>query len=128
VRLLLDTHIALWALTDSDQLSSRARDLIADPGNDVYVSAVTVWEISIKHRLARQDMPVSGTEAAQLFEEAGYVELPVSSAHAAATERLPLHHADPFDRLLVAQASHEPLRLLTHDRALIQYGDWVEFV
>jgi len=128
VNLLLDTQIALWALTDSPRLSAPARARILNAGNTLFFSAATVWEIAIKHRLARGDMPLSGADAAALFLEAGYIELPVSAAHAAATEALPPHHADPFDRLLVAQASTEPLILLTHDRQLIAYGDWVAFV
>jgi PIN domain nuclease of toxin-antitoxin system len=128
VNLLLDTQIALWALTDCPRLSERARTLILNPDATVFFSAASVWEIAIKHRLARSDMPVSGAEAEVLFREAGYVELPVSAAHAAATEKLPGHHADPFDRMLVAQALYEPLRLLTHDRQLLTYGGSVEFV
>ncbi len=128
MRLLLDTQIALWALTDSPRLSAKARMWIEPIENDIYFSAASIWEISIKHRLARKDMPVSGAEAAKLFLEAGYYELPVTSIHAAATEQLPPHHEDPFDRILVAQAFSEPLRLLTHDRQLPAYGDCVEFV
>lgn len=128
MRALLDTQIALWALTDSPRLSQDARDLILEPANDIYFSAASIWEIAIKHRLARKDMPVSGEEAAKLCKRAGYTEIPVTSIHAAATERLPLHHADPFDRVLVAQAKSEPMRLLTHDRILQQYGDDILFV
>jgi len=128
VRLLLDTQIALWALTDNPKLSKTARDLILDRGNDIYFSAATVWEIAIKHSLARGDMPVSGSEAAGLLKKAGFVELPMTAAHASAIETLPPHHADPFDRMLVAQAMTEPLRLITHDRLLSQYGDSVQFV
>jgi len=128
VRLLLDTHIALWALVDSPRLPKRARTQILASGNDVYFSAASVWEIAIKHQLARGDMPISGGEAAQLFDEAGYIELPITAAHASVTEQLPLHHADPFDRMLVAQAYAEPMRLLTHDRALCRYGDWIDLV
>ncbi len=128
MKLLLDTQIALWALTDSPRLSVRARNLIVDPDATVFFSAASVWEIAIKHRLARGDMPVSGAEADGLFREAGYNELPITAAHAAATEKLPGHHADPFDRMLVAQALYEPLRLLTHDRQLLAYGESVEFV
>jgi PIN domain nuclease of toxin-antitoxin system len=128
VRLLLDTQIALWTLTDSPRLSSAARELIGAADNEVFFSAATVWEIAIKHARARKDMPVSGVEAARLFAEAGFEELPITSAHAAATEALPAHHADPFDRILVAQSLVEPLRLLTHDRLLTRYGASVEFV
>jgi PIN domain nuclease of toxin-antitoxin system len=127
MKVLLDTQIALWALTDSPRLSANAREWILDAGNTLFFSAASIWEIAIKHRLARGDMPVSGDEAARLFREAGYIELPVTAAHAAATEKLPAHHADPFDRMLVAQAREEPLRLLTHDRQLLSYGDWIEF-
>lgn len=128
MRILLDTHVALWALADSPRLSKAARDLILEPRNEIFVSAATVWEIAIKHTLARGDMPVSGRQAAELFKRAGYSELPVTAVHAAATETLPPHHADPFDRVLVAQALSEPMRLLTHDRALLPYGDSVLWV
>jgi len=128
VKLLLDTQIALWSLTDSPRLSERARNLILNPDAAIFFSAASVWEIAIKHRLARCDMPVSGDEAAGLFREAGYIELPITADHAAATEKLPGHHADPFDRMLVAQALHEPIRLLTHDRQLLEYGGSIEFV
>jgi PIN domain nuclease of toxin-antitoxin system len=99
-----------------------------DSANDVYFSAATIWEIAIKHSLARKDMPVSAVEAHKLFVAAGYIELPVSAHHAAGVESLPVHHADPFDRILVAQAQYEPMRLLTHDRQLIAYGPMIEFV
>jgi PIN domain nuclease of toxin-antitoxin system len=90
MNILLDTQIALWALTDSPRLSVKAREWIMDAGNTVFFSAASVWEIAIKHRLARGDMPVSGVEAARLFREAGHMELPVTALHAAATENLPV--------------------------------------
>jgi len=125
MRLLLDTHIALWALTDDPRLSQRARALIDDPANQVLVSAATVWEIAIKHALGRDDMPISGDEALEWFRQAGYDLLPITPAHAAAVEHLPDHHRDPFDRLLVAQAITEPLRLLSRDPLVVRYGDAV---
>jgi len=128
MKILLDTHIALWALTDNPKLSKAARDLILDSSNDIYFSSATVWEIAIKHRLARKNMPISGHEASKLFAEAGYLELQISAVHAAATEELPLHHSDPFDRILVAQATTEPMHLLTHDSILPRYGDVVQYV
>ncbi|HYZ24130.1 MAG TPA: type II toxin-antitoxin system VapC family toxin, partial [Rhodopila sp.] len=91
-------------------------------------SAATIWEISIKHALARggpNDMPISGAEAAGYFREAGYEILAISAAHAAAVEELPPIHADPFDRMLVAQAMEEPLRLLTADPRVLRYSDVV---
>ena len=128
MRLRLDTHIALWALTDDPRLSRRARAQIEDPANQVMVSAATVWEIAIKHALGRDDMPISGDEALAWFRQAGYDLLPITPAHAAAVEHLPDHHRDPFDRLLVAQAITEPLRLLSHDPLVVRYGDAVTAV
>lgn len=125
MNLLLDTHVALWAITDSSKLSKRARELIASPRSSVWVSAVTVWEISIKHGLGRGDMPVSGQGALRYFRESGYLFLPIEPEHAAAVEELPTHHADPFDRLLVAQALVEPMRLITHDPLVARYSDTV---
>jgi PIN domain nuclease of toxin-antitoxin system len=122
VRLLLDTHVALWAIADDSRLSAAARLLIEAPTNEVLVSAVSVWEIAIKHALGRGDMPVSAAQALGFFQQAGFSMLAVSAAHAAAVEALPSIHADPFDRLLVAQAFHEPLRLLTHDATVAMYG------
>lgn len=123
MNLLLDTHIALWAITDAPALPARARALISEPANEVWVSAVSVWEIAIKHGLGRGDMPISGIEALGYFDEAGYRMLPITPAHAAAVASLPPHHQDPFDRLLVAQARAEPLRLLTHDATVALYGE-----
>jgi PIN domain nuclease of toxin-antitoxin system len=128
VRLLLDTHIVLWALAGSPRLPSLAEGLIRDPANDVFVSTATIWEIAIKHALGRGDMPISGVRAAELCAEAGYRELPVSWRHAQAVEGLPTLHADPFDRLLVAQATTEPMRLLSHDAQIARYGEMVIFV
>ena len=128
MNLLLDTHVALWAITDSPRLSGRARDLILAPRSTVWISAATVWEISIKHGLGRGDMPVSGEEALGYFRQAGYRLLPIEPEHAAAVEALPTHHADPFDRLLVAQALVEPLRLLTHDATVARYSDTIVLV
>lgn len=128
MNLLLDTHIALWALTGSPRLTAVARGIILDPANDVWFSAATIWEIAIKHSLVREDMPISGLKASKLFVEAGYMQLPVTAAHAAATEELPPHHADPFDRILVAQSVVESMRLLTHDRQLLQYGATIQLL
>lgn len=125
MRLLLDTQIMLWALTGSSRLRAVARDLIADPANDIYLSTASIWEIAIKHALGRGDMPVSGARAAELCAAAGYRELPVTWQHAAMVETLPPLHADPFDRILVAQAMAEPMRLLSRDAAVAGYGAMV---
>ena len=128
MKLLLDTHIALWAIADDARLSSHARELIAAPRNLVWVSSVSIWEIAIKHSLGRGDMPISGADALEFFRQSGYRMLSVSPEHAAAVESLPAHHNDPFDRLLVSQSLTEPLRLLTHDANVARYSDTVILV
>lgn len=128
MRLLLDTHIALWAITDNPKLPPQARALILAPENEIYVSAASVWEISIKHALGRHTIPISGEEARRYFAEAGYIALPISDQHAAATESLPPLHADPFDRILVAQALTEPLKLVTHDATVAAYSNSILLV
>lgn len=128
MRLLLDTHIALWTIADDPRLSDLARSLIDDPDNAVMVSAATVWEISIKHALARGNMPISGEEALGYFRSAEFGLLDITPAHAAAVETLPPLHGDPFDRILVAQAMTEPLRLLTRDAQVAAYGGMVLIV
>ncbi len=131
MRLLLDTHIALWAIADHVDLSAEARGLIGDRGNEIVVSAATIWEITIKHALARggpNRMPVSGREAMRYFRDAGFEMHDISPTHAAAVETLPAMHGDPFDRLLIAQAMTEPLRLVTLDRMVAAYSDSVILV
>lgn len=128
MRLLLDTHIALWAATNDPRLPGRARRLIADDGNICVISVVTIWEIAIKHALKPLDMPLSPARALELFESATVPVLPVLPGHAVAVGALPRHHADPFDRMLVAQALMEPLKLLTGDRKLADYGDMILLV
>lgn len=128
MRLLLDTHIALWAIADSPELSAEARRLILTPKNEIYVSAASIWEISIKHGLGRGKMPISGSEAAEFFAQAGYLTLDITAEHAVLVENLPAHHADPFDRILIAQALYEPMHLLTHDKTIAAYSDTIILV
>jgi PIN domain nuclease of toxin-antitoxin system len=125
MNLLLDTHVALWAITDSPKLPQRARDLIQAPKTTVWVSAASIWEIAIKCGLGRGDMPVSGQDAVRYFQESGYRFLPLDVEHALAVESLPAHHQDPFDRILVAQALVEPMRLMTHDPLVARYSDTI---
>ena len=127
MRLLLDTHIAIWAALDSPRLPPTARALIVDTANPLYVSAATIWEIAIKHALRRSvaAMPLSAAEALSCFREAGYALLPVTPEHARALEELPALHGDPFDRMLVAQALTEPLRLVTQNPLVGRYGEMV---
>jgi PIN domain nuclease of toxin-antitoxin system len=121
--LLLDTHVAIWAVIGDPRLEQRAKDLLQDDANEVFVSVVCVWEIAIKRRVARRtgSMPLSCEDAIAAFERARFDMLPVSAAHAAAVEALPMLHRDPFDHLLLAQALNEPMRLVTHDARLAAY-------
>jgi PIN domain nuclease of toxin-antitoxin system len=125
MRLLLDTHVLLWALSNPQQLGEAARAAIEDPGNDVMFSAASIWEIAIKASLKRIDFQVSPEEIAAAAFECGFTELPVRSAAAAFTAKLPAHHRDPFDRLLIAQAITEPAALYTADAELERYTELV---
>mgnify|MGYP001809780292 CR=1 FL=1 len=125
MNLLLDTHVVLWAITDSPRLSNKAREMIEAPRSSVWISAATIWEIAIKHALGRGDMPISSQDAVRYFREAGYRFLPVEAEHAMAVEELPAYHQDPFDRILIAQALTEPMRLMTHDPKVARYSDTI---
>ena len=127
MRLLLDTHIALWAVTAHPSLPARATELILN-ADAVYVSAASIWEISIKHAAAPLRMSMSGTDALKEFSAAGFSLLAISAAHAASVDTLKAHHRDAFDRILIAQALTEPLRLMTHNAALVAYSDIVLLV
>lgn len=120
MRLLLDTHVLLWWLADDRKLAKAARDIIADPDNDVHVSAVTVWEAAIKTTLGRLEIELD--DLADTIVQNGFRPLPVGFRHAVTAGRLPSVHRDPFDRMLVAQASVEELRLVSHDRVFERYG------
>lgn len=123
MRLLLDTHVAIWTLVSPERLAAPIREMIEEPANSIHISAVTIWEIAIKFPLVKKTAPpFSGDEAIRQFRDSGYLFLNVTPEHAAATATLPLLHADPFDRLLVAQALTEPMRLVTHDRQLAAYS------
>jgi PIN domain nuclease of toxin-antitoxin system len=125
LNLLLDTHIALWAITDSPKLPEKARELIQATKSTVWVSIASVWEIAIKHSLGRGDMPISSQEALHYFQGAGYRLLAIEPEHVLAIEGLAPHHRDPFDRLLIAQALVEPMRLITHDALVALYSDTI---
>ena len=125
MRLLLDTHIFLWAVAGSPLLKPAARRLL-ESADEVYVSAASVWEVAIKARLGKID--ADPRELAAAIDASGFLELPVSAAHAAGVASLELHHNDPFDRLLIAQALAEPLKLVTVDDVLAKYSDVVLLV
>jgi PIN domain nuclease of toxin-antitoxin system len=117
-RLLLDSHILLWALTGSAQLSRRAREAILEAGT-VYVSSASIWELGIKAEAGKLKTP---EDLEEQFRAARFTELPITLRHAAAAAKLARFHADPFDRMLVAQASLEALTLVTSDKRLADYG------
>jgi PIN domain nuclease of toxin-antitoxin system len=120
VKLLLDSHAYLWWLIDDPRLPQGARRGIAAPRAAVHVSPATVWELSIKAALGRLDL--DGADLAAEIAANRFVELPITAQHAQAAGRLPRHHDDPFDRLLVAQAKLEGLTVVTRDGAFESYG------
>ena len=124
MRVLLDTHLLLWALSAPARLPAPARRLIQDA--DVYVSAASIWEISIKAALGK--LRADPNEVLAALEPAGFLSLPIAGEHAARVASLPQVHRDPFDRLLIAQALVEPMRLISTDGALQGYGEIVTIV
>lgn len=125
MKLLLDTHILIWALNGDAQLSDQAKKLIMDPDNTIYYSTVSIWEIAIKHAIHPDNVEFSGNDLSGFCEEAGFIVLDIGLKHVFAMETLTRpesapRHGDPFDRMLVGQAKAEGMTLLTHD-ALIPY-------
>jgi len=118
VQLLLDTHVLLWSLAGDDRLGDRAVDLIEDGRNVVYVSAASIWEISIKRSLGKLRVP---GDVPTEVDAASFIRLPISFEHAVEVAALPDLHADPFDRMLIAQARTERLTLMTHDPLMQRY-------
>jgi PIN domain nuclease of toxin-antitoxin system len=123
VRLLLDTHVAIWATSTPERIPAHIHGLFGAWGGTVMVSAVAVWEIAIKHGRGRRDAPpMTAPQAIAEFDAAGFGILNVTAAHAAFVERLPALHGDPFDRLMLAQAIVEDMQFVTYDRHLQRYG------
>jgi PIN domain nuclease of toxin-antitoxin system len=121
MKLLLDTHLLLWAAGSPDKLSPTARRLIGDPGNTLAFSAASLWEIVIKRGLRKTDFRVDPHMLRRGLLSHGYVELAITSEHVIEVDALPAIHADPFDRILVAQSIVERMTLLTSDRTLGKY-------
>lgn len=128
MKLLLDTHLLLWAAGDPDRLSATARTLIEAPENELFFSAASLWEIAIKHGLGRSDFQVNARVLRRGLLDNGYSELPIASEHAVAIDSLPPIHKDPFDRILLAQATVEGITLLTVDALVAQYPGPVQRV
>lgn len=125
MRLLLDTHVLLLALIEPKRLSSEFQILLESPDNEILFSAASVWEMSIKAALGRADFRVAPATIVAAAQTTGFIELPVRAAAALKVAALPLHHRDPFDRLLVAQAMTEPAVLYTADAQLGAYSELV---
>jgi len=124
VKVLLDTHVWLWWNTEPERLSTAALDQIRDPGNEVFLSAASTWEMAIKRRLGKLPLPEPvASYVSRRLGTSGMKTLPVGLEHAAGVEALELLHRDPFDRLLIVQARHESLRLLTVDDLVLAYGE-----
>lgn len=118
MQLLLDTHAFLWWNSDDPALGPKAREAITEPGNVVFVSAATTWEIAVKRVLGKLDAP---GDVASWVPDNGFVELVIDAKHTIRSAELPLHHRDPFDRLLIAQAQLEELTLVTGDPEMVKY-------
>jgi PIN domain nuclease of toxin-antitoxin system len=117
--LLLDTHVLLWWLENPGQLSRQAKKAIQDGSNRVYVSAAVAWEIAIKKSLGKLEAP---DDLEEMIDANRFTPLPVTIAHALGVVSLPNHHRDPFDRIMIAQALHEGLRLVTRDQEIAKYA------
>jgi PIN domain nuclease of toxin-antitoxin system len=122
LKLILDTHAAIWAVAQSHLIPRKVKEAILAAPDQVHVSSATIFEIATKHNLGRSDSPpFGGEDAIRYFEDMGFQLLPVTPKHAAAIDKLAPHHRDPFDRLLVAQAIAEPMYLVSKDPLIALY-------
>jgi len=121
MKVLLDTHILLWAAGEPDRLPNAARDVLEDPETELVFSPVSLWEVAIKRGLGRDDFQVDPRLLRRGLLDNGYVELPITSEHAVAVDSLPPIHKDPFDRMLIAQATAVGIQLLTVDEMVGRY-------
>ena len=121
MKLLLDTHLLLWAAGQPEQLPAAARALLEDPQHELLFSSASLWEIAIKRGLGREDFKVDPRLLRRALLDNGYSELPITSEHAVAVDGLPAIHKDPFDRILVAQSTVEGVALLTADPMVARY-------
>ena len=128
MRLLLDTHVLVWAVGSTRHLDAETLNTLGDPANVILFSAASIWEIAIKRALRRPDFPIQPQDILRAAIEIGFIEIPVISATAAQVTDLPLLHRDPFDRILIAQAMAEPALFYTADTRLAAYSDLVRRV
>ena len=133
MKLLLDTHIILWALDDNPKLPGQARTLIMDEKNDIYYSSAAIWETTIKYMSKPDRIRISGSQLSDLCREMGYQMLPIADSHVKALETLVYHdqnyvHNDPFDRIMIAQAKADGLKFVTHDSKIPFYEEYCVIV
>lgn len=128
MKLLLDTHVLLWAAAEPERIPQSTRQLIDDPGNALYFSSASIWEVVIKNGLGRADFHVEPSLLHRGLVDNGYLELPIAAAHALAVASLPNIHKDPFDRILMAQANTEGLLLVTADERMTAYPVAIHWV
>ena len=126
MKFLLDSHILLWWLNDDERLPEKAQHLIKKPENDVYVSHFSLWEIQIKIMTGKLRADLDAI--IKQLPANNFVELPSRTSHIITLSQLPMHHQDPFDRMLIAQAISEPLHLITHDKNVAFYSDLILLV
>jgi len=128
MRLLLDTHLLVWATSEPERLSQKANDLITDLANELVFSAMSIWELVIKFAVKRPGLNVDAALLRRELLDLGFEELPITSAHGLAVAGLPPIHRDPFDRILIAQATAEGILLLTGDAIIAKYPGPVRLV
>ena len=128
MRILLDTHLLLWAMAASRKLPRTVKTQLLASTNEIYYSAASLWEIAIKQGLGRKDFKIDIDALMAALPASGFIELPITALHATGVAQLPAIHKDPFDRLLVAQSMAEPMTLLTNDAVLGGYWDGVKVV
>ncbi len=127
MKLLLDTHILIWAASESERLPPRLRALIENEHNELLFSPASLWEIAIKHSQGRSNFRADPSILRERLLQNGYVELPINGEHTLATVALPPIHKDPFDRILIAQSKIEGIPLVTVDQTVLQYPGLMEF-
>lgn len=128
MRILLDTHVALWALADSSKLSSKVKSLLESESNEIFYSTASVWEVAIKYKARPKDMPMSEEKFVELCENTGFICLPIKFDHIFFIKTLirpqdAPRHNDPFDRILLAQTKCENITFITHDSLIPYYGE-----
>jgi PIN domain nuclease of toxin-antitoxin system len=128
MKILLDTHIILWALTDNPKLSNKARDMILDESNEIFYSTASVWETTIKYMSKPDRIRISGNQLSDFCTKMGYKMIPIADNHVKMLDTLVYHnkfqdHNDPFDRIMLSQAKAENMHFLTHDSKISLYNE-----